>query len=1102
MKSRKKRKEFNRYIAFIICMALIFTAILSKLIELQIKDVEYYREIADKNSHKIINKASPRGEIYDKEGKLLATNKQSYIITFTETEESKEKFYKTIDDVLKLLAENGEKLEDGFALKVDPFKLEFNVSDESAIEWNDLRFKKDRGLSEAVAKKKFPNKNLDQLNDEQKAEVEEALKFITPEQVFHHLVIQYSLFDLVKDQYIEESWNKLSEEDKSTINKDEWYKKEVKNWENTKPEAKSEYLYEKVDYATIRNYMIVKDKINMQRFSGSNPVTIANDIKEETAFIFEQMQPNLPGISVMKQPIREYPNGDLASSVLGYMRKINPGEQSKYEEKGYDPNTDYIGADGIEAAFEDVLRGTKGQESIETNKSGRKIKSLGEQVAYPGNNVKLTLDADLQKISDKALDDTMAYLRNKPRTNHGNASDVNTANATRGAAVTIDVKTGEILAMSSRPGYDPNLFTVPGRLSDEEYKKYFSPDMEAFGRAYIKKSGLTSLSTYRKKSMVGMSAQEREDYILNDLFPVVRDENGESIGRADKYDIAPKPLFNYATQTLVPPGSIFKVLTSIAGLEEGVINRNTMIHDSGYYNKRYKQYKGASWKFNLNGGSHGNQNIIQALADSNNYYMYEIADRMFEKGGIETKEGLNMLAKYAWKYGLGAEPNENANYSTGIELNEYFGQVYNYESSKKSFAVLYTQNIYEFLQQGTNSIKSNTYKGIDIVPSNTDEESIKQIKKELTNIIKNEIIEGVDGREFQADFKKNLEDKLKELINSQDKVYKDSHKQLIDILNSQVLNEESTVKLDGATKEALKNEIKNSKPEDYKSLVSYVENNLISKAEEIELNNETKAKIENIIANSKSENINGYSDKDINGMIETIQFSVRDAKEEIKSGTNTYNASIGQGLNQFTPLQLANYIATVVNGGNRYKAHIVDSITDADGNVIKDYSEPELIENTGVSQETIDIVKEGMLGSTTTGTGSGAFGGFPIPSGSKTSSSTFHNEELDMGRTTYALYGGFAPYDNPEIAVVVIIFDGGNGGDAGKVVRAIYEEYFRDKITEMNPGYNFLYPKEEEKVDPNKLNTNSSNEDKTTNPPGTLSQSEVNDVNQNVGNTP
>ena len=103
---------------------------------------------------------------------------------------------------------------------------------------------------------------------------------------------------------------------------------------------------------------------------------------------FEQLQPDLPGIMVETQPIRSYPNGELGSAFLGYTAKIDSWEKEKFEEKGYDVSSDKVGKAGLEYSFESILKGTKGQESIEVNKQGRKVKTLGEVEAYPGKNFK------------------------------------------------------------------------------------------------------------------------------------------------------------------------------------------------------------------------------------------------------------------------------------------------------------------------------------------------------------------------------------------------------------------------------------------------------------------------------------------------------------------------------------------------------------------------------------------------------------------------------------------------------------------------------------------------------------------------------------------
>ncbi|WP_142414578.1 penicillin-binding transpeptidase domain-containing protein [Hathewaya massiliensis] len=975
---KKKKKPYNRYNSFLICLVIINIAIISKLFYLQVVKGEFYSEKANSNTHKMILKTAPRGQIQDRNGNILATSRQSFMLIFTETEESKKSFYTTIDKVMELLKKNNATIEDDFPLKIDPFRFEFNVSSESSRKWSELRFKKDRGLDEYILekkfKKKFKGKKLDELKEEEKALIDEELKKVSPEEVFNILATKrYEVCDLVKEDYIKEKWDSIP--DKSKIDKKDWEKNTNKKWKELPDDFKVKYLNKKYDLKTIRDYVLIKDKMKMQSFSGYKLVIIANDLKEETAYIFEQLQSDLPGISILKQPIREYPNKELASSVLGYIRKVNSDEKNKYEEKGYDASSDYIGAAGIEEKYEDLLRGTKGQESIETNKYGRKIKTLGEQTPYPGNNIQLTLDRDLQKITEKALDDQMEKLQKlKDRKPSGDKDDADKGNATRAAAVVINVKNGEILALVSRPGYDPNLFTTPGKLSSEEYKKFFSPDLEKFGREYIRKRGLLNLKEFNSKNISSMNAKEKEEFLLNQLFPLAKGIEGNTTIREDTYDIYPKPFYNYATKSLVPPGSIFKPVTAVAGLEEGVISENTVVYDAGPYNKRYKDYKGASWMYNLYRGSHGSQNLTKALADSNNYYMYEIADRLFVKGGIETKQGLNLLAKYAWKLGLGADPEKNPNYSTGIELDESFGQVYNFESGKRTLSVLYMYNLYNYLSQGTASIWGINFKGINIIPNDKEDPKVNEIKKKLTEKIKTQMVnDNKNMKQFQGEIRKSL----KELISS-----------------------------------------------------------------------------------SKEFSSKGYTDKDIEGMINSIQSSVNDATGEIKSGTNLYNASIGQGLNQFTPVQLANYVATLVNGGNRYKAHIINKVIDPDGNIIKDYSKNlELIEKANISPETVRSVKKGMQEVTAEGgTAAGIFKDFPIPNGGKTGSATFSNTQNEIGRTAYGNYVGFAPFDNPEIAVSVVMFDGGHGSYAAEVAKIIYEGYFKNKILKQNSNYKFTYP--------------------------------------------
>lgn len=156
---------------------------------------------------------------------------------------------------------------------------------------------------------------------------------------------------------------------------------------------------------------------------------------------------------------------------------------------------------------------------------------------------------------------------------------------------------------------------------------------------------------------------------------------------------------------------------------------------------------------------------------------------------------------------------------------------------------------------------------------------------------------------------------------------------------------------------------------------------------------------------------------------------------------DTLNTSIGQGSNSLTPIQMANYVATLVNGGKNYKVHLVEKITNPNGGVIE-RAEPKVRSEIKVQPQNLEAIKQGMKMVTMPGgTGAGDFAGFPhekIGVGAKTGSAQYGSEETDA----MAWYAAFAPYEKPEIAVVTMIVQGHSGGYGGTVVRDIMNTYF------------------------------------------------------------
>jgi penicillin-binding protein 2 len=180
---------------------------------------------------------------------------------------------------------------------------------------------------------------------------------------------------------------------------------------------------------------------------------------------------------------------------------------------------------------------------------------------------------------------------------------------------------------------------------------------------------------------------------------------------------------------------------------------------------------------------------------------------------------------------------------------------------------------------------------------------------------------------------------------------------------------------------------------------------------------------------------------------ELAQFATNDMPGQIRSPGSLVSASIGQGMNNFTPLQLVSYISTLANGGTRYKIHLVDKITDGDGNTVQEFK-PEVLNTVQMSKTTQQAIKNGMtaVNNEEGGTGSATFAGYPIPTAGKTGTADVFDDQLEKGREPYATYVSYAPANDPQIAVAAVVFDGGHGSNIASVVKAVYDSYFKDQL--------------------------------------------------------
>ncbi|SHG78553.1 peptidoglycan glycosyltransferase [Thermosyntropha lipolytica DSM 11003] len=247
----------------------------------------------------------------------------------------------------------------------------------------------------------------------------------------------------------------------------------------------------------------IEEKINEQRYRLYEPVVIMRDIPWDLVVKIEENRRYLSGVDVDVEPLRTYPHGTLAGHVLGYIHSISREELAEAEEGVYNINS-LVGKSGVEKQYEKYLRGKYGARRVEVDARGYPIRELVTLEPVPGNNIYLTLDMNLQKVMEKSMDEVLASLQ---KSGHPKAKV--------GAAVAIDVKTGAILAMVSKPDLNP-----------DDFKGNLAPEKAAY------------------------------------YFP-----------QGQVYDpLNPGAVTNRAIQAAYPPGSTFKPITGMAALEAGVID--------------------------------------------------------------------------------------------------------------------------------------------------------------------------------------------------------------------------------------------------------------------------------------------------------------------------------------------------------------------------------------------------------------------------------------------------------------------------------------------------------------------------------------------------
>jgi penicillin-binding protein 2 len=283
----------------------------------------------------------------------------------------------------------------------------------------------------------------------------------------------------------------------------------------------------------------------------SQPLLLRKDLDEAMMVAVEERRLDLPGINMRIRPIRAYPVAGMAANLLGYVSEINQAQLQREEYEDFRPG-ESLGQSGVERRFDAFIRGVDGGEQLEVDARGRALRVVSRNDPRSGSNVFLTIDRKIQEAAERAMA------------------------GKKGSVVAMNPTTGEILAMVSRPSFDPNMFAQ--RISGEDWQR-----------------------------------------IATD---------------------ASHPLQNRAFQAQYPPGSIFKLIVAIAGLENGALTPETKFSDPGYFvlgNHRFDDWKK---------GGHGTLDLRGAIVNSCNVYFYQAGLRV----------GIDEIVRVSRAFGLGETP--------------------------------------------------------------------------------------------------------------------------------------------------------------------------------------------------------------------------------------------------------------------------------------------------------------------------------------------------------------------------------------------------------------------------------------------------------------
>lgn len=589
--------------------SLVFIILVVRLAVVTIVQGDEYLEKSLNYRLKKIPEYAKRGEIFDRNGVLLAGNQPAFTVNLMGSNLTKEEMNKVSKDLIELLDSKQEK------------HIEFPIQ----INNGTYSYTFDNEIKRWLIENSYPEYYTARQVFDDYREKEQISETLNDQEAYSimiqkGIILPISISKMVYWQELERNnFLKLYNLDLN-LPADQAFR-EIRN-------LKSFQIDKSLSDLDAYKILILRHALKEKGFLKYEPIKVAYNVKKETAILVSESAMDLKGVSVGVEPVRVYPNDNLASHILGYMGKIaREDEITKFVEGlGYEKSR-IIGKVGIEGKYETDLNGQDGYKFIEIDASGRMVRevekdALGEsgQPSKAGKDIALTIDASLQKNLEDYLERATAAIQvgGTFASKYGNYKYAEAfPNAKTAAGIVVNVKTGEVMAMASYPDYNLNLFSTGISTSD-----------------------------------------------WNSLSP----EN-------PKNPLSPRPLFNMATQTGVQPGSTYKMVTAYAALEEGLDPYDSFF-DDGYI--EIGGHRFGCWFWNSYHQKHGYVNLFTALEQSCNYYFYNISSGYDYKSQTNLNYVMNTQKLLAYSKDLGLDS------KTGLEIEEVASGIPDPDSKKKA----------------------------------------------------------------------------------------------------------------------------------------------------------------------------------------------------------------------------------------------------------------------------------------------------------------------------------------------------------------------------------------------------------------------------------